>query len=104
MLPLLMQHPMHEGDGDRSFADGRRDPFDVSGAHVADREDSRPAGFEKMRLPGKRPAGGCQILRSKVRTGLDETAAVECDASVEPLRGGNGARDHEQMTDVLRRL
>src|SRR5262245_58938800 len=45
----LMQHLMDEGDGDRAFADRRRDAFDVSGAHVADREDAREAGFQEMR-------------------------------------------------------
>jgi hypothetical protein len=70
---------------------------DVSGAYVAAREDSWPAGFEKMRLAGKRPAGRWEIVRNKVRTGLDETAAVECDTTIEPLRRSSGAGHHKQQ-------
>ena len=41
-----------ERDGDRSFADGRRDALDVAAAHVADREDAGQAGLEQIRRRG----------------------------------------------------
>jgi hypothetical protein len=61
-LPLLTQHLVHEGNGDRAFAYGGRYALDVSTAHVSNRKYAGQAGLQEIRGPGKRPTGGGQIV------------------------------------------
>jgi hypothetical protein len=62
-----MQHLMHEGDRDRSFADGRRNPFDVSGAHAP---TAKTRGRLVSRRCGWRESGHPAAARSSgVRSG-----------------------------------
>ena len=60
---LLLEHLMNEGDGNRSFADGRRDPLDVTAAHVSNRKDAGTAGFKQMRRSRQRPFRLYEIVR-----------------------------------------
>ena len=52
---LLVEHPVYEGDRDRSLTDGRGHALDIASPHVADRKHSGQARFEEMRSPGERP-------------------------------------------------
>ena len=59
---LLVQHLMHEGDRNRSLADGRCDAFDIAASDVADSEHSGQARFEQMRIPEQRPMRSHQVF------------------------------------------
>src|SRR6266516_5282033 len=58
--------------GDRPFPDGGGDPFHRAGAHVADGEHSREAGFQRKR---HRLARGW-IFAGQVAAGQDEPALI----------------------------
>ena len=88
-LLLFVQDLVDEGDGDRSFADGRRHTLDVACPHVADREHAGQARFEQMRRARQRPMRGGQVVLGQVGPGLDEPLGIERDAAVEPARVGS---------------
>ena len=46
---LRSKHLMHERDGDRPFADGRRHALDVATPRIADREDAGSIRLEQIR-------------------------------------------------------
>src|SRR6266699_4298818 len=52
----LRQPPVDERHGHGSLADGRRAAFDRPAAHIPRGEHSGPAGLQRQRLPGQRPA------------------------------------------------
>src|SRR5579863_3728443 len=97
-----MQDLVHEGHRNRALADGRRDPLDVSTAHVADRKDARQTGLEQMGRAGEWPTGRGQIVGREIRTSLDESRGVERDTAVEPPRVGNGSHHDEYVAHVVR--
>ena len=49
----------------------------------------------------RRPTRRGQVLRRQVRTGLDESAPVECHAAIEPPCTRHRARHHEHVSDVM---
>ena len=51
MTGSLCQNSMDELNHDRSLADRGGNAFHASRAHIADREDARQSGFEKIGLP-----------------------------------------------------
>jgi hypothetical protein len=55
--PLLIEHLMNKGNGNRSFADDGRHALDVAAAHVADREDSGTIRFQQMGIQKPRLLG-----------------------------------------------
>ena len=61
---------MYEGDRDRSLTHCRRDPLDVTGAHVTDREHSGQTRFEKMRNR-ERPMRDGQVVLQEIWSRLN---------------------------------
>jgi len=83
-----------QSHGHRTFADGRRDPFDRAAAHVAGREDAGQARLEQRQpkavaIAVPRRAGGTGL-------GEDETVIVERDLVTEPAGMGLRADEDEQ--------
>ena len=95
-----MQNLMNKSDRNGSFTNRGGDAFDVTAAHVSNRKDARPVCLEQIRRPRQRPFGRTQVIGRQVRTSLDESAPIECDATIEPGRVGYRARHHEYMSDV----
>src|SRR5689334_9426911 len=93
---------MHKRDGDRPFADGRRDALDVAAAHVANREDSGAIRLEQVRGTGEWPFPGPQLLGREIRAGFHESLVVESNTPVEPARVGDRPGHHEHVPDVVR--
>ena len=52
----LPEELVHELDGHRPLADGRRDSLDRAGSHVAGGEHAGPAGLQQERIPAVGPA------------------------------------------------
>jgi hypothetical protein len=61
--PLLVEHLMHEGDGNRALPHRRGHALDIAAPDVADREHTGQTRFEEVGRPRQRPTGGGQILR-----------------------------------------
>ncbi len=64
---------LHAGDGHAAFADGGGATFDRTGTHIADRENTRAAGFERsgqalVRFPRRRVG--------HIHSSLDESLGV----------------------------
>src|ERR671938_121111 len=93
---------MHKSNRNRSLADCRRYPLEISGADVADGEHSGQAGFQKMRGPSERPLRLGQIVRRQISPGLNESFRIQRDTTFEPARVGNGTRHQKDMFDVVR--
>jgi len=51
---------------DRPFSHPRRDPLDVAGSHIADREDAGQTRLEQIRRPRERPASGAQLVGKQI--------------------------------------
>src|ERR1700758_151159 len=92
---------MHEGDGDRAFADRGGHAFDVAAANISDGEDRGEARLEQKWRARQPPARALEILARQVRSGLDETVVVEDQAAVQPLRRRVRSGHHEEMADVF---
>src|SRR5260370_1909119 len=91
---------MNGGHGDRSFPDCRGNAFHIAGTHVANREDSGQACFEKMRRSSKRPMSSHQVVARQIRARFDESLPVEQYATTEPACSRNTAGHDEKMADV----
>ncbi len=89
---------MGGGDGNRSFADGRRHPFDAARSYVTDRKHAWHARFQQRRTPGEKPFGCMQIFSGQIRSCLDKTFRIEHDAA-EPVCTGNRTGHNENMSD-----
>src|ERR1700743_3539564 len=82
----------------RDLADCRGNSFHTSRSCIADRKDSRDAGFEQKWRAIKRPL----ITSSKggkVRTSDDETLVVQHKEFLKPLGSRRRSRHHEDVAD-----
>ncbi len=83
---------MHEGNRYRAFPHGRRHTLDTVRPHITDREHARSTGFKEVGRPAERPMPGSQFIRGQRWAGFNKALWVECDAAIEPVCAGIGAR------------
>ena len=95
---------MHQRDRHRALADGRGDPLDRVGPHVAGGEDAGHAGLQVVRVARQRPARP-GAGRSTSRSGPVSTKPRSSRAThaVEPVGARLGADEDEQPRRVDRR-
>src|SRR3954454_14729382 len=98
------QVAVHEGDRHGTLADGRGDPLDRVGAHVAGDEDAGQAGLQQVRVAVEVPAGGTASLAQQGGPGRDEAALVADDRAVEPPGARRPADEDEQVAGRQRLL
>src|SRR4030095_12323313 len=101
----LGQDLVDELDRGRALPYRGRDTLHAARAHVSHREYSRQARLELIRPPLQRPAGGLQLRRTQVRSGLDEALRVQRQAAAEPpgVCIGSGHREHvADLADLAR--
>src|SRR6185436_7664017 len=98
---LLLEGLVHEGNGNRAFTDRRCHSLDVTCSHIADCENAGLARLEQMWRSRQWPLSRAQFLLRKIGAGLDESALVQRDASVEPARARLGAGHHENVADLV---
>src|SRR5437588_5439204 len=92
---------MNEGDGDRSFAHGRRNPFDAAATHVSHGENVRQTGLKQVRPAGQGPVRSVQVLWRQNGASLNEALVVERDAAIEPAGVGSGASHDENVANLV---
>ena len=92
---------MDERDCDGPFANCRCDPLDITAAHVAHRKHAGQTGFEQMWRPGGRPMGGGQIVLGQIRSRLNESFRLECDAAPQPVRARYRAGHDKDMAELV---
>jgi hypothetical protein len=81
---------VHEPDGDRAFANGRRDPLHGPVPHVARGEHARHAGLER---PWAAPFRSGHVL-----TGEDESPLVALHGAREPSALWKRADEHQRTS------
>jgi hypothetical protein len=94
---------MHKMDRDRPLANGRRNPLNVSGADVANRENCRQACLEHLRRPVKRPSlwSACQNW-IQVPSCKNEALRIKRDTATQPVATRRRTRHHEDVPDIAR--
>jgi len=95
---------MHKMDRDRTLANGRRNPLNVSRSYVANRENCRQARLEHLRRPFKRPLSRCVCQnRIQVPPRKNEALLIKLDTATQPVTAGRRTRHHENVPDLARR-
>ena len=87
---------VNELDGNRAFADRRRDPLDRAMAHIPGDEDARHAGFEQEGHPVELPAFRRLAVADQIVAGEDEAVLVALDDAFQPVGVRLRADEDEQ--------
>src|SRR4030095_3259938 len=95
------QYLMDKRDRDRTLAHCRSDTLDIATPDIADGKHSGRGRVGEMSTPGGGPRRGAQIVLRQIRSRLDETFGIECDAASEPVCARNGTRHDENVSDVM---
>src|SRR5579871_4257344 len=91
--------PVHELNGDRTFAHTGGHAFDGTMPNVAHGKYARDAGFQKKWIAVEGPARGPLAGSHHVGTGEDESMLIALDETIEPVRARLGADENEQGAD-----
>src|SRR5215831_13558722 len=86
-----------ETDGNGALADGRGDPLDRAGSHVAGREYPGQAGLQQVGVPGQLVPGAAPAsLLAQIRAGDGEAVTVQLDRLGEPPGVRLGADENQK--------